>query len=92
MCRSKCTHCQTALEEVELSPAEFRLLTDTFVEQAFVRGDIFHNTSPQEFERFQKFLKTTEPFDIVVDGLNMSSRRTQSIVDRCNKVRLTADC
>lgn len=37
-----------------------------------IGSDIYRKTNPQELQRFKKFIENTKPYDIVIDGLNIS--------------------
>lgn len=37
-----------------------------------IGSDIYRKTNPRELQRFKKFIEDTKPYDIVIDGLNIS--------------------
>jgi hypothetical protein len=68
----QCFHCGFTLDPLTLDPADFDRLKAAFLDRALVGGDIFEKTTPQEFDKFLAFLNRTTPYDIVMDGLNVS--------------------
>ncbi|KAI5723155.1 hypothetical protein M8J76_002137 [Diaphorina citri] len=68
----QCFHCGFTLDPLTLDPADFDQLKAAFLDRALVGGDIFEKTTPQEFDKFLAFLNQTTPYDIVMDGLNVS--------------------
>ncbi|NXP47850.1 MRPP3 ribonuclease, partial [Heliornis fulica] len=75
-----CPVCNHQLEDSDLSEEEYSNLRERIIRDVIHGTDTFRKTSPQEFEAFQTFVKNRLPFDIVVDGLNVShvkSKRKQ---------------
>ncbi|KPP75278.1 mitochondrial ribonuclease P protein 3-like, partial [Scleropages formosus] len=68
MCRS----CGTALESIELSEEEYRLLKEQVMQDIMEGDDVFIKTTPKELKNFQKFLESVPAFDVVLDGLNVA--------------------
>lgn len=40
--------------------------------RVIIGSDIYRKTNPRELQRFKKFIEDTKPYDIVIDGLNIS--------------------
>ncbi|XP_055603151.1 mitochondrial ribonuclease P catalytic subunit [Uranotaenia lowii] len=68
----KCPQCRATLASITVSEESFEALRQAFLQAVIIKKDIFNKTTPQELERFQKFLKKTKPYDVVIDGLNVA--------------------
>uniref|UniRef100_A0A8B9USF6 Mitochondrial ribonuclease P catalytic subunit n=1 Tax=Anas zonorhyncha TaxID=75864 RepID=A0A8B9USF6_9AVES len=68
----QCPVCSHQLEDSELSEEEYNRLSERIIRDVIHGTDTFRKTSPQEFEAFQTFVENRLPFDIVIDGLNVS--------------------
>uniref|UniRef100_A0A8D8VMF5 Mitochondrial ribonuclease P protein 3 n=2 Tax=Cacopsylla melanoneura TaxID=428564 RepID=A0A8D8VMF5_9HEMI len=68
----QCDVCSFPLDRLSLDPSEFDSLKRNFLDRALVGGDVFQKSTPQELDKFLSFLRTTSPYDIVMDGLNIS--------------------
>ncbi|XP_055544110.1 mitochondrial ribonuclease P catalytic subunit [Wyeomyia smithii] len=68
----KCSHCKSTIASIAVPEASFLALRDAFVQAVIVKKEIFNNTTPEELQRFQRFVKQTKPYDIVIDGLNVA--------------------
>lgn len=65
--------------EIEALPAEeFEQLKKAIMEIALIGKNTFLNTTPDEVKKFVKFIETTAPYDIVLDGLNVAFRAPQN--------------
>ncbi|XP_009901291.1 mitochondrial ribonuclease P catalytic subunit [Dryobates pubescens] len=76
----ECPVCNHQLEDSNLTEEEYDNLRERIVRDVIHGTDPFRKTSPQEFEAFQAFVESRLPFDIVIDGLNVSHmkpRQTQ---------------
>lgn len=76
----QCPVCNHQLEDSNLTEEEYSNLSERIIRDVIHGTDTFRKTSPQEFEAFQTFVEDRLPFDIVIDGLNVShikSRRMQ---------------
>lgn len=70
--RGKCRNCEKILTKSTITDEEFRLVRQNF-EEKVVRGvDIYHKTTLDEWNAFMELIQKNGPFDIVVDGLNVS--------------------
>ncbi|NXF94839.1 MRPP3 ribonuclease, partial [Eubucco bourcierii] len=76
----RCPVCNHQLEDSELTEEEYNKLRERIIRDVIHGTDTFRKTSPQEFQAFQTFVENRLPFDIVIDGLNVSHmkpRQTQ---------------
>ncbi|XP_033123858.1 mitochondrial ribonuclease P catalytic subunit-like [Anneissia japonica] len=70
--KHNCPRCQSPLETLELSDAEFKNLHNEVIAKVIHGTDIFRKTSPKELKAFMKFVDEGAPYDVVVDGLNVA--------------------
>ncbi|XP_052638577.1 mitochondrial ribonuclease P catalytic subunit isoform X2 [Harpia harpyja] len=68
----QCPVCNHQLEDSDLTEEEYNNLRERIIRDVIHGTDTFRKTSPQEFEAFQTFVENRLPFDIVIDGLNVS--------------------
>ncbi|XP_060128891.1 mitochondrial ribonuclease P catalytic subunit isoform X2 [Zootoca vivipara] len=68
----QCPSCNQSLEGINLSPEEYNTLKERIIKDVIQGTDTFRKTTPQELEEFQTFVNQCPPFDIVIDGLNVS--------------------
>uniref|UniRef100_A0A8C5TB06 Mitochondrial ribonuclease P catalytic subunit n=1 Tax=Malurus cyaneus samueli TaxID=2593467 RepID=A0A8C5TB06_9PASS len=68
----QCPVCNHQLEDSNLTEEEYSNLSERIIKDVIHGTDTFRKTSPQEFEAFQTFVENRLPFDIVIDGLNVS--------------------
>ncbi|XP_037079668.1 mitochondrial ribonuclease P catalytic subunit-like [Pollicipes pollicipes] len=83
--RGRCEHCGLVLPEAVLSEADFAEVRDALDRHVLIGEDVFQTSTPQEVERFRRFVARTAPYDVVVDGLNVSfacSKRKGSPLSR----------
>ncbi|XP_055704879.1 mitochondrial ribonuclease P catalytic subunit [Phlebotomus papatasi] len=67
-----CYECSMPMKPVRLSDEEFAELQSQFLSKVLIREDVFLKSNPKEVEVFRKFLSRTQPFDCIVDGLNVA--------------------
>ncbi|XP_031623922.1 uncharacterized protein LOC116341153 isoform X2 [Contarinia nasturtii] len=68
-----CNMCKNQLEVVRtLTNAEFNILQTEFMNNVVKGADIYQNTTPEEWDSFEQMIQKNGPFDIVIDGLNVS--------------------
>ncbi|NWU78813.1 MRPP3 ribonuclease, partial [Onychorhynchus coronatus] len=68
----QCPVCNHQLEDSNLTEEEYSNLSERIIRDVIHGTDTYRKTSPQEFEAFQTFVENRLPFDIVIDGLNVS--------------------
>ncbi|NWU89180.1 MRPP3 ribonuclease, partial [Upupa epops] len=68
----QCPVCNHQLENSDLTEEEYNNLREKIIKDVIHGTDTFRKTSPKEFEAFQTFVEDRLPFDIVIDGLNVS--------------------
>ncbi|XP_062061248.1 mitochondrial ribonuclease P catalytic subunit isoform X1 [Lepus europaeus] len=82
----QCPGCGKAMESIHLSPDEYEFLKRKIMRDVIDGGDQYKKTTPQELKRFENFVKSCPPFDIVIDGLNVAkmfpkARESQVLLD-----------
>ena len=91
--KGKCRCCGLHLKPLpKLSDEEFTELREAFMERSLKRkGNIFLNSTPEELDAYRNFLSlyAAKPFDVVIDGLNIShvTRQTAARRQRDDVVR-----
>uniref|UniRef100_A0A8C6Z8X2 Mitochondrial ribonuclease P catalytic subunit n=1 Tax=Nothoprocta perdicaria TaxID=30464 RepID=A0A8C6Z8X2_NOTPE len=75
----ECPVCHHQLEDSNLTEEEYNILKERITADVIHGRDTFRKTSPQEFEAFQAFVEDRLPFDIVIDGLNVSHVKPKKI-------------
>lgn len=73
--RKHCSGCSKEMEEAVLSDDEFNLLKTACLEKVLQKSDPFQSTTPEELAKFEAFMADSEPFDLVIDGLNVSHKQ-----------------
>lgn len=68
----KCPSCAQKLPGVKLLQPEFSKLATRFLNDIFIRSDVFLKSSPDEVTKFKDFVDKTAPYDSVIDGLNVA--------------------
>ncbi|XP_011850435.1 PREDICTED: mitochondrial ribonuclease P protein 3 isoform X1 [Mandrillus leucophaeus] len=68
----QCLGCGKTIESIQLSPEEYEFLKGRIMRDVIDGGDQYKKTTPQELKRFENFVKSYSPFDIVIDGLNVA--------------------
>lgn len=68
----QCSGCRTQMRSVYLSNKEFKQLSSVFLEKVLLRSDTFLKSTPTEVAKFENFLLKYQPFDCVIDGLNVA--------------------
>lgn len=60
------------MAEITFSEKEFQELAKSVMHKVIIGSDVYCNTNPKELSNFQKFIENTKPYDIVIDGLNLT--------------------
>uniref|UniRef100_A0A8J8XNM2 Mitochondrial ribonuclease P catalytic subunit n=1 Tax=Callithrix jacchus TaxID=9483 RepID=A0A8J8XNM2_CALJA len=68
----QCSGCGQNIESIQLSPEDYEFLKGRIMRDVIDGGDQYKKTTPQELNRFENFVKSCPPFDIVIDGLNVA--------------------
>ncbi|KAI8432112.1 hypothetical protein MSG28_004611 [Choristoneura fumiferana] len=88
----QCNSCKETLQCLKLSMEEFHKLQNNIKEKLIVGSDLFLKTSPDELQRFQKFIEKTAPYDIVLDSLNIAlAVGTPNSVQRISFLKAVVD-
>ncbi|KAM4898131.1 mitochondrial ribonuclease P catalytic subunit [Sylvia borin] len=75
----QCPVCKHQLEDSNLTEEEYSNLSERIIRDVIHGSDTFRKTSPKEFEAFQTFVENRLPFDIVIDGLNVSHVKSRKM-------------
>ncbi|NXA12740.1 MRPP3 ribonuclease, partial [Sapayoa aenigma] len=86
----KCPVCKHQLEDSDLTEEEYSILSERIIRDVIHGTDTFRKTSPQEFEAFQTFVENRLPFDIVIDGLNVSHINAKKM--QCENLLEAVNC
>ncbi|XP_027745947.1 mitochondrial ribonuclease P catalytic subunit [Empidonax traillii] len=86
----QCPVCNHQLEDSNLTEEEYSNLSERIIRDVIHGTDTFRKTSPQEFEAFQTFVENRVPFDIVIDGLNVSHIKPKRM--QCENLRDAINC
>ncbi|KAJ9596625.1 hypothetical protein L9F63_012322 [Diploptera punctata] len=70
--RGVCKSCKKFLNPIKITRTEFEKLQSAFLEKVVIGRDMFSKTTPEELENFKRYVKSTAPYDIVLDGLNIA--------------------
>lgn len=57
---------------MQITEKEFDILKAEFMKNVVNGADIYHKTTPAEWEAFERTIRENGPFDIVMDGLNVA--------------------
>ncbi|KAK4026031.1 hypothetical protein OUZ56_015057 [Daphnia magna] len=68
----RCQSCQKVLKNTDITDEEFAALRKRITEKVLLGTDVFLGSKPEEMQRFKELIKTTAPYDIVIDGLNVA--------------------
>ncbi|NXD75641.1 MRPP3 ribonuclease, partial [Halcyon senegalensis] len=86
----QCPVCNHQLEDSDLTEEEYNNLRERIIRDVIHGTDTFRKTSPQEFEAFQTFVENRLPFDIVIDGLNVSHIKPRRM--QCENLSDAVNC
>jgi len=86
-----CTNCKKMLEPVKITETEFQDLCRHFVKKVVIGSNVFLKSTPGEVDAFKRFLNQAQPYDIVIDGLNVAyARGGQSPLQLATRVRCSS--
>ncbi|XP_067634905.1 mitochondrial ribonuclease P catalytic subunit isoform X2 [Eurosta solidaginis] len=68
----KCANCGLHMRRIDISAGEYAKLSNSFLNKVLIRSDVFQKSTPEEVERFNRFITQTAPYDCVIDGLNVA--------------------
>lgn len=68
----ECRSCTNKLPSIKLNKKEFDRLSNTLLEKVLIKKDVFIKTSPEEVEKFKRFVDESVPVGCVIDGLNVA--------------------
>ncbi|CAN7937731.1 unnamed protein product [Ixodes hexagonus] len=73
-----CSSCGCQLESSDLTRDEFEELRLAVLASVMKGSDLFMNTTPRELEDFESFLNKAPSFEVVLDGLNVALKGSES--------------
>ncbi|XP_023290246.1 mitochondrial ribonuclease P catalytic subunit isoform X2 [Orussus abietinus] len=73
----KCEHCKYKLNSPHLSLKEFKNLSEQIMNNIICGGNVFLRSNVGEPDKFKKFVASSKPYDIVIDGLNVAGNIKQ---------------
>ncbi|XP_072485818.1 mitochondrial ribonuclease P catalytic subunit isoform X1 [Notamacropus eugenii] len=87
----QCSACGRMLEPNHLNSEEYEFLKERVLKDVLDGGDQYRKTTPKEIKRFENFIKNCPPFDIVIDGLNVTKmfpriRESQTLLDVVSQI------
>jgi len=74
-----CKQCGHSLPKIIFSEKDFQELAKSVMDRVIIGSDIYQNTNPKELSKFEKFIENTKPYDIVIDGLNLTYIQNHSV-------------
>lgn len=77
--------CKSNLDAVRITPKDFTALQHEFLNNVVNGDDIYQKTTPEEWQAFEQIIKQNGPFDIVMDGLNVSYLANDQNIHRDGK-------
>ncbi|CAN8215351.1 unnamed protein product [Coccothraustes coccothraustes] len=86
----QCPVCNHQLEDSNLTEEEYSHLSERIIKDVIHGTDTFRKTSPEELEAFQTFVENRLPFDIVIDGLNVSHIKSRKM--QCENLFDAVNC
>ncbi|XP_064484266.1 mitochondrial ribonuclease P catalytic subunit-like [Ornithodoros turicata] len=77
-----CSSCMRKLEQDVLTAEEFAELRSAVLNSVMKGFDLFINTTPEELSAFESFMRKRDPYDVVLDGLNVAMQGTRTPKER----------
>ncbi|KAK2586408.1 hypothetical protein KPH14_010693 [Odynerus spinipes] len=74
-----CHRCSKQLSQMTIDDTIFKKLAKSVLSKTLVETDIFRSTTPEELNKFKNFIHKTKPYDIVIDGLNVTRGQADCI-------------
>ncbi|XP_020847040.1 mitochondrial ribonuclease P catalytic subunit isoform X2 [Phascolarctos cinereus] len=86
-----CSACGRMLKSIHLNSEEYEFLKQRVLKDVLDGGDQYRKTTPKEINRFVNFIKSCPPFDIVIDGLNITKmfpkiRESRTLLDVVSQI------
>lgn len=60
------------MSKITFSEKEFQELAKSVMDKIIIGSDIYRKSNPEELLKFKKFIEDTKPYDVVIDGLNLT--------------------
>ncbi|RVE46968.1 hypothetical protein evm_008352 [Chilo suppressalis] len=87
----QCSYCREKLDCLKIGEEEFLTLQKNIKDKLIVGSDLFLKTTPQELDKFLKFIHKMAPFDIVLDALNIAYVARKGAFERVNLLSTVVD-
>lgn len=81
-----CNVCHNTLQTVRITEEDFLTLRNEFLNNVVKGSDIYLKTTPNEWQSFEQTIEEHGPFDIIMDGLNVSYGMNESNFDGSNSL------
>ncbi|XP_025155662.1 mitochondrial ribonuclease P catalytic subunit isoform X2 [Harpegnathos saltator] len=75
----KCSKCSMQLSDLSFNQNIFQDLVNAFMKKVIVGSNIYYKSHPKELEKFIEFIARTKPYDVVIDGLNVTYAMTKGV-------------
>ncbi|EEB14235.1 conserved hypothetical protein [Pediculus humanus corporis] len=74
-----CSQCKSNIGKADITMDELEKLKKYFISKVFIGRNININSTDKELNRFLHFLKKTDPYDVVIDHLNIKYLQSKNL-------------
>lgn len=87
----ECSKCGERLSETRISEEKLERLVESVRKKILIGQQIYLNTNPRELEVFRNFVERRKPFDVVIDGLNVTHMKKYASQNMVSKKKDRTD-